>query len=76
MAIEVRLDIVMVKNKMSLKELAQKIGMSATNLSLLKTGKVRGVRFKTLDAICKTLECQPADILVHIPDGDEQSHSE
>jgi putative transcriptional regulator len=68
MAIEIRLDLMMVKKKMSLTELAQKIGISMTNLSLLKTGKVKGIRFSTLDAICRELECQPGDILEHIPD--------
>jgi putative transcriptional regulator len=67
MAIEIRLDLVMVKKKMSLTELAEKVGISMTNLSLLKTGKVKGIRFSTLDAICRELECQPGDILEHIP---------
>jgi putative transcriptional regulator len=58
----------LVKRKMSLTELAERIGISITNLSLLKTGKVKGIRFSTLDAICRELECQPADILEHIPD--------
>lgn len=68
MAIEVRLDIVMVQKKMSLKALSEKVGMSTTNLSLLKNGKVRGVRFHTLDAICRALECNPGDVLIYIPD--------
>jgi putative transcriptional regulator len=58
----------MVKKKMSLTELAEKVGISMTNLSLLKTGKVKGIRFSTLDAICRELQCQPGDILEHIPD--------
>jgi putative transcriptional regulator len=68
MAIEIRLDLVMVKKKMSLTELAEKVGISMTNLSLLKTGKVKGIRFNTLDAICRELQCQPGDILEYIPD--------
>jgi putative transcriptional regulator len=68
MAIEIRLDLVMVKRKMSLTELAEKVGISMTNLSLLKTGKVKGIRFNTLDAICRELQCQPGDILEYIPD--------
>ena len=68
MAIEVRLDLMLVRRKMSLTELAERIGISITNLSLLKTGKVKGIRFSTLDAICRELECQPADLLEHIPD--------
>lgn len=68
MAIEVRLDVMLAKRKMSLTELAERIGISVTNLSLLKTGKVKGVRFSTLEAICRELDCQPGDILEHIPD--------
>jgi putative transcriptional regulator len=68
MAIEIRLDLMMVKKKMSLTELAERVGISMTNLSLLKTGKVKGIRFNTLDAICRELQCQPGDILEYIPD--------
>lgn len=68
MAIEIKLDLVMVQRKVRLTDLAEKIGISATNLSLLKTGKVKGVRFSTLEAICKQLECQPGDILEYTPD--------
>jgi putative transcriptional regulator len=67
MAIDVKLDLVMVKKKMSLTELSARIGISMTNLSLLKTGKVKGVRFSTLEAICRELECQPGDILEYVP---------
>ena len=65
MAIEIRLDLMLVKKKMTLTELSERIGISITNLSLLKTGKVKGIRFSTLDAICRELECQPGDILDH-----------
>jgi putative transcriptional regulator len=68
MAILIRIDVMMAQRKMSLTELAQRIGISMTNLSLLKTGKVRGVRFVTLEAICRELECQPGDILEYQPD--------
>ena len=68
MAIEVRLDMMMAKRKMSLNELSKRIGISVTNLSLLKTGKVKGIRFSTLEAICRELDCQPGDILEYIPD--------
>ena len=68
MAIEIRLDMMLAKRKMALKELAQTIGISMTNLSLLKTGNIKGIRFTTLNAICKTLDCQPGDILEYIPD--------
>lgn len=53
---------------MSLTELSMRIGISVTNLSLLKTGKVRGVRFSTLEAICRELECQPGEVLEYVPD--------
>ena len=69
MAIEVKLDLVLVKRKMKLTDLAEKIGISVTNLSLLKTGKVKGMRFSTLEAICKELDCQPGDILEYVPDN-------
>jgi putative transcriptional regulator len=68
MAIEVRLDVMLATRKMSLTELANRIGISVTNLSLLKTGKVKGMRFTTLEAICRELECQPGDILEYLPD--------
>ena len=68
MAIEIRLDVMLALRKMSLTELAQRIGISVTNLSLLKTGKVKGIRFSTLDAICRELDCQPGDILEHLPE--------
>ena len=68
MAIEVRLDVMLATRKMSLTELANRIGISVTNLSLLKTGKVKGMRFTTLEAICRELECQPGDILEFLPD--------
>lgn len=68
MAIEIKLDLMLVKRKMQLNKLSEKIGISTTNLSLLKTGKVKGIRFSTLEAICMALECQPGDILEYIPD--------
>ena len=68
MSIEIRLDLMLVKRKMQLNELSEKIGISMTNLSLLKTGKVKGMRFSTLEAICRELECQPGDILEYIPE--------
>ena len=68
MAIEIRLDMMMAKRKMPLNELSKRIGISMTNLSLLKTGKVKGIRFSTLEAICRELDCQPGDILEYIAD--------
>jgi len=68
MAIRVNLDRVLLDRRMSLTELAQRVGITLANLSILKTGKARAVRFSTLDALCRELECQPADILVYEPD--------
>ncbi|MDP5064162.1 MAG: helix-turn-helix transcriptional regulator [Haliea sp.] len=64
MGIVVNLDVVMARRKVSSRELARAIGITEANLSLLKTGKVKGVRFETLAAICQFLDCQPGDILV------------
>jgi putative transcriptional regulator len=63
MGIIINLDVEMAKNKISLNDLAEKVGISTTNLSLLKTGKVKGIRFNTLEAICRELKCKPGDIL-------------
>jgi len=60
----------MAKRKMSSVELAEKIGINQTNLSILKTGKARAIRFSTMEAICKALDCQPGDILEYKPDQD------
>ena len=63
MAIIVNLDVMMAKRKMSLNELSEKVELTLSNLSILKTGKAKAIRFSTLEAICKALDCQPADIL-------------
>jgi putative transcriptional regulator len=63
MAIIVNLDVMMAKRKISLNELAEKVGITNANLSILKTGKAKAVRFSTLEAICRELKCQPGDIL-------------
>ena len=63
MAIIVNLDVMLAKRKMKSNELAEKIGITTANLSILKTGKAKAIRFSTLEAICKELDCQPADIL-------------
>ena len=63
MPIIVNLDVMMAKRKMSLNELSEKVGLTLANLSILKTGKAKAIRFSTLEAICKVLDCQPADIL-------------
>jgi putative transcriptional regulator len=68
MSIVVRLDVMLALRKMRSKELAQKIDLTEANLSLLKSGKVKGIRFATLEAICKELDCQPGDILEYAPE--------
>ncbi|MEI7784074.1 MAG: helix-turn-helix transcriptional regulator [Betaproteobacteria bacterium] len=67
MPIIVELDVMLAKRKMRSRELAEKIGITEQNLSLLKSGKVKGVRFDTLEKICEALNCQPADLLVYAP---------
>ncbi|HVZ70311.1 MAG TPA: helix-turn-helix transcriptional regulator [Rhizomicrobium sp.] len=69
MAIIVHLDVMLARRKMRSKELAEIIGITEANLSLLKSGHVKGVRFATLDKICAALECQPGDLLEFRPDG-------
>ncbi|RVU70892.1 MULTISPECIES: helix-turn-helix transcriptional regulator [Lactobacillus] len=69
--IEVTLDFMLLKRKMSSKELAQRIGITQANLSILKTGKAHGVRFETLNKICKELDCQPGDLLQYKPDNED-----
>lgn len=71
MPIVVNLDVVMARRKMSLNELAEKVDLTLANLSILKTGKAKAVRFSTLEAICKVLECQPGDILEFVKDEQE-----
>jgi putative transcriptional regulator len=63
MAIEINLDLMMVKRKMSLTELSERVGITMSNLSILKQGHARAIRFSTLDKICEALDCQPGDIL-------------
>jgi putative transcriptional regulator len=71
MEIVVRLDVMLAKRKMMSKELAEAIGISVQNLSLLKTGQVRGMRFDTLARICEVLDCQPGDLLEAVPAKDK-----
>jgi putative transcriptional regulator len=66
MAIVVNLDVMMARRKMSLNELSERVGLALPNLSILKTGKAKAIRFSTLEAICKVLDCQPGDILEYI----------
>jgi putative transcriptional regulator len=69
MAIIVNLDVMMAKRKMSLNELSEKVDLTLSNLSILKTGKAKAVRFSTLESICKVLKCQPGDILEYVEDN-------
>lgn len=71
MSIRVNLDVMMAKRKMSLTELADKVGITMANLSVLKTEKAKAIRFSTLEAICKALDCQPGDILEYVKDKEE-----
>ena len=68
MPIIVNLDVMLAKRKMQLTELSGKIGITMSNLSILKTGKAKAIRFSTLELICEILECQPADILEYVPE--------
>lgn len=70
MTIKLNLDRVMLERKTSLTDLADRIGITLANLSILKTNKARAIRFTTLDAICRELNCQPGDLLEHVPGGE------
>jgi len=70
MAIKVNLDLMLVKRGMKLTELADRIGITIANLSILKTNKARAVRFSTLDALCRELECQPGELLEYVESGE------
>lgn len=63
MSININIDVMLAKRKMSVTELSEKVGITMANISILKNGKAKAIRFSTLEAICKTLECQPGDIL-------------
>ena len=76
MAIIINIDVMLAKRKMSVTELSEKVGITMANLSILKNGKAKAVRFSTLEAICKALECQPGDILEYQPEeSDKKSPS-
>lgn len=70
MPINVTLDVMLARRKMRSKDLAEQIGITEQNLSLLKSGKVKGIRFETMSAICAALDCQPGDLLEYLPDND------
>lgn len=69
MPIIINLDVMMAKRKMSLNELSEKVGLTLSNLSILKTGKAKAIRFSTLESICEVLNCQPGDILEYVEDN-------
>jgi putative transcriptional regulator len=71
MPIVVKLDAMLARRRMTSRALAEQVGISEVNISLLKSGKVRGVRFETLERICRALRCQPGDLLLWVEDGDD-----
>ena len=75
MAIRVQLDRILLERRMSLTELSDRVGVTIANLSILKTGKARAVRFTTLDALCRELDCQPGDLMTYEP-GQAEVHEE
>lgn len=72
MAIIINIDVMLAKRKMSVTELTERVGITMANLSILKNGKAKAVRFSTLEAICKALDCQPGDILEYRPDEETE----
>jgi putative transcriptional regulator len=76
MPIIVNVDVMMAKRKMSLTELAAQVDITLANLSILKTGKAKAIRFGTLEAICKALDCQPGDVLEYVPKAIEEKKSD
>lgn len=73
MPIVIQLDVMLARRKVKSKELAEHVGITEVNMSLLKQGKVKGVRFETLEKICEFLDCQPGDLLVYVPNGEPDS---
>lgn len=76
MAILIHLDVMLARRKVKSKELAAYVGITEQNLSLLKSGKVKGIRFGTLEKICEKLECQPGDIIEYVPGGEAEDDGE
>lgn len=75
MAIIINLDVVMAQRKKGLSELAKEVDITLANLSILKNNKARAVRFSTLEAICRALDCQPGDIITYVPDNEEGEYN-
>ncbi len=71
--INIRLDYILLDNKMKLKDLAQATGLAVNNLSILKTNKARAIRFSTLNSLCKALNCTPGDLIEYVPDENEKT---
>jgi putative transcriptional regulator len=69
--IVINIDVMLAKRKMSVTELSEKVGITIVNMSVLKNGRAKGIKFSTLDAICKALDCQPGDLLEYVPDSPE-----
>lgn len=76
MAIIVNLDVMLAKRKMTVTELSERVGITMANISILKNGKAKAIRFSTLDAICKALDCQPGDILEYRSDDESKRNTE
>ena len=74
MPIIINIDVMLAKRKMSVTELSERVGITMANLSILKNGKAKAVRFSTLEALCRALECQPGDILEYAPDESEETN--
>ena len=74
MSIQLNLDVMMAKRKMSLTQLSNHVGITMANMSILKTGKAKAIRFETLNKICEALHCQPGDILEYVPDDHEEEY--
>lgn len=72
MAIIINIDVMLARRKMSVTELADRVGITMANISILKNGRAKAVRFETLNAICRALDCQPGDILAYVPDREEK----
>lgn len=70
MAIIINIDVILARRKMSVTELADRVGITLANISILKNGRAKAVRFETLNAICRALDCQPGDILTYVPDAE------
>lgn len=74
MPIIINIDVMLAKRKMSVTELSERVGITMANLSILKNGKAKAVRFSTLEALCRALDCQPGDILEYAPDESEETN--